>query len=269
MADPQMPVDIVNAIRSRNWGTHHVHWHVVRIWDLLGPQVRQWAQQQGWSRAAVQEGESGNGLAFLAMHRVMMQQLRTRFPHHEALFVGWPTPPTDPSDAADPLPNNGNTAFSLDMGRAVTRLHQNLQSFTDDDDFGLYLETSLRPLSGQPDRRSPDRSAGIHNYMHNRFADSSSDIDMGNPQVNIENARFWRLHGWIDARWSALREAIGASDNEPAYVAALREAEHHMGHAMPHAHVAAEKVAPAPSPQPIPHDILRQIREALLQRAQE
>ena len=31
-----------------------------------------WAQKQGWTRADIQEGEKGNGLEFLAMHRAMM-----------------------------------------------------------------------------------------------------------------------------------------------------------------------------------------------------
>jgi hypothetical protein len=151
---------------------------------------------------------------------------------------------------------------------AITRVYQQLQSFVTDDDFGRYIETNLRPVQNDPGRRSPDRSSGIHNYIHNRFADSNSDVDMGDPTVNIENERFWRLHGWIDARWTALREAKGFSDSDPAYRTALTEAEHHMGHAMPHPHVAPGKVGVEKSmADRIPTHIRRSIREALFARA--
>jgi len=110
------------------------------------------------------------------------------------------------------------------MEKALAELGSNLDSFGSDDELGLYIETSLRPTSSNANARSRDKSSGIHNYMHNRFADSSSKIDIGDPSVNLENKRFWRLHGWIDHVWTEYRAAKGLTDQDPVYDAAMRKA---------------------------------------------
>ncbi len=228
MADVSMPSEIVQFMRDQNWGTHHIHWHLVRVWDLVDDAARAWATDQGWSRYDVQEGEEGNGLEFLAMHRVMVRMLLDRFPAHSSLFDGWSTVPTDPADPQDPLPNGATTPFHPNYTTALDRLENDLDTFDGEDLFGTYIETTLRPFPNDPDRRASDNSSGIHNYLHNRFADPDSDINMGNPTVNIENERFWRLHGWIDARWTAYRTASGRSETDPRYLKALEDAEAHM-----------------------------------------
>jgi hypothetical protein len=268
MADPLMPDEIVTFMVSRDWGSHHLHWHVVRIWDLLTDADRQWAESQGWSRYLVQEGEEGNGLQFLAMHRVMIRTLQQAFPQHGNLFAGWNQPPTDPADVNDPLPGGAATPFHPEMQRAIGRLHGELPSFDGEDGFGTYVETTLRPFPNDPRRRAAERSSGIHNYIHNRFADQNSSVNMGDPTVNILNQRFWRLHGWIDARWSAYRTASGRQDTDPRYVEALEEAEHHMALPAPGGALRAFAAAPwhdhGPSqPLKVPADVKARILRAL------
>ena len=229
MADPLMPAEILDWMEQRDWGRHHLQWHVERQWDLLTPLLQAWATQQGWQRAGKQEGTAGNGFDFLAMHRAMMELLRDNFAAHTSLFAGWPSPPTDPNDPQDPKPDNGRPdAFSADMQQAIQRLESNLGSFSSEDELGLFIETRLRPVPGIPGAVSEDPSAGIHNYLHGRFSDSNSPIDMGDPQVNLANARFWRLHGWIDARWTAYRQFRGLSDQDPAFRAVIDAEKHHM-----------------------------------------
>ena len=228
MSDVSIPQEIVDFMQQRNWGNHHLHWHVVRIWDVLGADGQQWAEQQGWRRYEVQEGEEKNGLEFLAMHRVMIRTLTSNFPQHANLFSGWSTPPTDPANPNDSLPNGRTTPFDQNMADAIDRLHNNLEAFDGEDLFGRFIETSLRPFPNDPSRRSSDQSSGIHNYLHGRFEDRDSPINMGDPSVNIENERFWRLHGWIDARWEGYRVATGRSDTDPRYIKALADAEIHM-----------------------------------------
>jgi hypothetical protein len=229
MADTPMPQEVVTFMRDRNWGTHHVHWHVVRIWDVVDEPTRQWAQAQGWSRYEVQEGEESNGLEFLAMHRVMLRTLLQNFPQHASLFTGWTTPPTDPTDPNDPLPGGATTPFHPDMLGAIDRLTNSLAAFDGEDEIGTLIETSLRPFPNNARRRSSDVNSGIHNYVHNRFSDENSTINMGDPTVNIENERFWRLHGWIDRCWTNYRQVSGRSDMDPRYLQALEDAEKHMG----------------------------------------
>jgi ATP-dependent helicase YprA (DUF1998 family) len=121
----------------------------------------------------------------------------------------------------------------------------------------MFIETSWRPFPNVPRRRAADKASGIHNYLHGRFTRASEDLDMGNPEVNIHNQRFWRLHGWIDRAWSVYRTASGRSDNDPVYKAAMEEARHHMMHMAPMA-VRAEAV-----PVKAPAEITRSLSRAL------
>jgi hypothetical protein len=236
-----MPAPIVDYIDAHAWGLAHLEWHSVRRWDLLPPASLAYVRSQGWSRAPVQEGEPGNGLEFLAMHRMMLEALRAHDPDAVAYFAGWNAPPTDPRDAGDPLPGGATTPFDADMHAAIDRLEHRLDSFHSEDELGLYIETSFRPTSGHPDARDADRSTGIHNYLHNRFQDRTSPIDVGDPYKNLANQRFWRLHGWIDRLWSAYRAHAGLGDSDPAYVAAME-------HAMTAMPMAATKGVAAPPP---------------------
>lgn len=284
MSEPRMPSEIIAWMGERNWGMHHLEWHTSRQWDLLSDVDRAWAVSQGWHRADKQEGTAGNGFEFLLMHRAMIELLRETFPAHGALFAGWGTPPTDPRSTSDPMPFNGNPRpFNPNMRDAVRKLHSpaGLAAFADDDAIGLFIETNRRPTQGDPRARSTDPMAGLHNYLHNRFSDSSSDIDLGDPQVNLSNARFWRLHGWIDARWSAFRAAKGWSDNEPAFRDALRAEKEHLRNMGGHVHhpVMAAAVAAAPvraramrmpaapeTANPVPASIRNPFRPSVSQR---
>ena len=51
--------------------------------------------------------------------------------------------------------------------------------------------------------------------------------------MNLQNKIFWRLHGWIDARWTKFRAAKGLTETDPDYVAALKEASDEMMEDMP------------------------------------
>jgi len=148
MAEPTMPQSIIDWMNDRQWGWHHLEWHTVRQWDLIGASGQQWATNQGWSRANRQEGDVGNGLEFLVMHRAMIELLKRDFPAQVSLFQGWSQVPTDPNDVNDPVPANGQPpAFRTTMLTAVNSLGSSafLASIPNDDAFGLYLETSRRP----------------------------------------------------------------------------------------------------------------------------
>jgi hypothetical protein len=250
----KMPKSILDYEAANGWGNHHVEWHVERRWDLQSSSDLAWAKRQGYTRATHQEGAKGNGLEFLAMHRMMMDMLIGKFPKYKYLFNGWETPPANPRDRSNPLPNGGTTPFDDNMLDAVSKLETDLGSFASDDDFGLYIETALRPTSTSPSKHSTDAATGIHNYMHNRFADSSNPVDIGDPSVNLGNQLFWRLHGWIDARWTAYRAAKGLTNDDPAYQAALQDAMTHMMHCCP-----TKGALGAGEPDPIPDDILHPI----------
>jgi hypothetical protein len=220
-----VPNGQVSASCVQSWGMQHLEWHTVRQWDMMaseppsdeGQSDLQWAESQCWKRAAIQEGAAGNGYEFLVMHRAMLTILRTKFPQYASLFAGWTTPPTSPTDPSFPVPKNpgqpaSSDKFDPDMLAAIKAIG----SFTDpstnkpfasDDAFGLYIETSLRPTKSDPNKQSSVSSVGLHNYIHNRFSDSNSPIDLGQPALNLANKIFWDLHGWIDAQWMAFQKS--------------------------------------------------------------
>ena len=103
------------------------------------------------------------------------------------------------NDANDPVSPNAvpgiGGPFNPDKARAVQEIEGVPGTFDGGDGFGLFVETAWRPFPNQPTRRAPDAASGIHNYLHGRFSGASEDLDMGNPEVNIHNQRFWRLHG--------------------------------------------------------------------------
>lgn len=223
-ADPlAMPKPLVTFLRTQDWGTHHLEWHTVRQWDRLQPSDQAYAKRQGWSRADIMEGATGNGLEFLAMHRAMIRLLTSKFPDSASLFAGWTAPPTVNGDANDP--STDTDKFDPAKLPALDKLQNHLADFKTDDELGLYIETSLRPTMADPNARAADKSTGIHNYLHFRFQDGNSKIDMGDPSVNLQNKRFWRLHGWIESRWTEFRKIKNLSENDPKYQAALKKGQ--------------------------------------------
>jgi hypothetical protein len=231
--DKPLPDAIIQFQRQLRWGCIHREYHETRQWDFISntpnnaPRL-EYAKQKGWTRAAVQEGDPGSGLDFLAMHRAMLGTLRNRFPQNASLFAGWSTVPTE-STADDPLVANA-AAFKSTMKTAITRLETNLASFTSDDELGLYIETQHRPTATDPLARSPDLTTGVHTYVHVRFDDPKSPIRMQRFNRNIESQTFFRLHGWVDRLWTQWRQLNGRNDaTDTAYTQAMHHACMHMG----------------------------------------
>jgi hypothetical protein len=235
--DHSLPDAIVQFERKYGWNCGHREYHEAREWDYFaatqGTDRIAYMQKKGWTRAAVQEGAPGSGLDFLAMHRVMVRTLRDRFPSSTSLFVGWTNIPTT-STTDDPLPPVDNptaaAAFWDSMNAAISRVQTNPTSFATDDDLGRFIETQHRPTDADPTARSTEPGAGLHTYIHLRFDDDRSPIRMQRFSRNIENQTFWRLHGWIDAVWTAWRKSKGLDDaTDTAYVDALNMGCMHMG----------------------------------------
>jgi hypothetical protein len=223
-ADPlAMPKPLLTFLRTQDWGTHHLEWHTVRQWDRLSASDQAYAKRQGWARADIMEGSKGNGLEFLAMHRVMIRTLIEKFPANAALFNGWTKPPTDDNDPNDP--STDTAPFDAHKAAAIDKIQNHLADFKSDDELGLYLETTLRPTAHDPNARAADKSTGLHNYLHFRFQDAKSKIDIGDPSVNLQNKRFWRLHGWIESRWTEFRRIKNLKETDPMYLAALKKGE--------------------------------------------
>ncbi len=227
MSGGVMPQPIRQWMDQRNWGERCQVWHAVRQWDRRTASDQATMEARGWQRACHQQGAPGSGREFLMIHRAMIQVLREKFAGNTALFLGWETPPIDPTDLIDPVPVTSPApgAFSQTMQNAIARLADDaqLRAFATEDELGLFIESRIRPRPGAPAAFSPDPQAGICAYLQNRFSDPSSSINIGEPLKSLANARWWRLHGWIDERWTAYRRLKELSDTDPQYLADLQQ----------------------------------------------
>jgi hypothetical protein len=241
MADPEIPSEMQDYMRERGWPEHHAQWHYEQrhdYWHHLAANGNPNAaaivaegEANGWGRSPTQEGAPGHGVEFLSMHRAMFELLYEQFPQHSDYLRGWTTPPQDPADPDDPVPNGA--PFDPDKAAGVIVVETRFADFPIEDDYALFLETSIRPTATDPTYRIPDNRTNLHNWLHNRWADGNSPVDLGNPRVNIFNARFWRLHGWIERLWSAYRADWNLSDDDPAHRGPIdhhKEMMRHLGH---------------------------------------
>jgi hypothetical protein len=176
------------------------------------------------------------------MHRAMIILLEKKFPQYSSLFDGWKTPPTNPNDTEDPV--QSGVAFDKDKLIGIDLIENNPNFFQTEDDFGVFIETTIQGLPNNPNNRRTDMRYGNHNYLHNRWTDNSSPINLGDPKVNIFNVRFWKLHGWIDMVWTKFRKAKGLSDNDPNYKKTIDYYVHMMDghhHIMPMSFIELER----------------------------
>ena len=214
-----VPKKVHEYLEKYQWGDYHIVFHMSRKWYLLGDSGRGWLKRVGEASADLQEGDPGQGLEFLAMHRAMITHLKDRWgtekvtndPDGRTTFAqvldGW----TTDADVIKALEKQGGDVATFKAG--LTKIN-NFASFPTEDDFGNFIQTTLR-LSTSPDEtdfsiRNYDRDktagAGMHNWLHGQFMDDSSPIDVGNPQTNLSNIMFWRIHGWIEAKWKAFEK---------------------------------------------------------------
>ncbi len=235
VVNPTMPATVVKYMNDNMMGNHHLGWHMSRQWSRLSPSDQAWMKSQGWSMAASQEGMPGNGLEFLAMHRAVLNLLTTlpELKTSRALFAGWKRVP-DPADrtipktgtnslAGNPLSPNANYDIPEPLRSTIAMCQDKpdeLKRFATDDDFGRFIETSAQQF-GVP-------GVGLHNYLHNRYSQPGSTVDLGDPQKNFKNKIFWRLHGFIDRCWTSYRTVTGKLDDDPAYVAAIAKGAREM-----------------------------------------
>lgn len=214
-----VPKKVHDYLEKYQWGDYHIVFHMSRKWYLLGDQGRGWLKRVGEASADLQEGDPGNGLEFLVMHRAMISHLRDRWGKEKvtndpdgrttfgAVLDGWKTD----AEVIAALGKVGGDVAKFKAG--LTKLND-FASFQSEDDFGNFLQTTLR-LSGEVDpndsairmySRDMTAGAGLHNWLHGQFQDASSPIDVGNPQTNLSNIMFWRIHGWIEAKWAAFEK---------------------------------------------------------------
>src|SRR5262245_35323369 len=94
--DTLMPQLVLDWMNEEQFAEAHDGWHLVRKWDQTCRKSNATTctaanrlVNQGLSRAAIQQGAPGDGIAFMMMHRHMIAMLKTAFPNHKPLFEGF------------------------------------------------------------------------------------------------------------------------------------------------------------------------------------
>jgi hypothetical protein len=243
--DVTVPGDVRDYMQRRAWGYAHARWHQERLWDMQSDASKAQFLSQGYQPFdKIQEGANGSGLEFLAMHRHMFDEMREVFPAYSEMWKGWETIPREKTSPLSPVA--ARTELSVSAIAALDRLENDdtLKAIESEDALGLYIWTTRIVAADGTFTQNPDASAGIHDTtLHQRWAKAKSDVNLAEFSVTHENYIFWKMHGWIDDRWTRWRLLQGLPERDAAMDAAI-EAQHmemHASQALMSPEVAAEK----------------------------
>ncbi len=208
-----VPAVVHNFLERYNWGDYHSVYHLARRYYVVGAVSRKWMQQNGEKPSDLQEGDPMNGLDFLSMHRAMIKRLNILFGNARVtndpegfqrfgqVLRGW----TSDQAVINGLRKMGKDYRTFQRGLANVN---NFAQFKSDDEFGLFVQTAARLTTlneRNPAKRHYDTDqrpgAGVHNWLHGQHQNGQSPINIGQPRTNLPNILFWRIHGWIEAKW--------------------------------------------------------------------
>jgi len=158
-----------------------------------------------------QEGkDTTDGLAFLAMHRHLIQSAKQLWPKHTEQFEGWEHFPMKASDVPSQWQADW-TAWMAGIALAGPKAddpasHLSEAGFESEGALGQWLQTT----------------SGLNGAMHFKWIrPQNSEHGLGNQYTFIDNYMFWKMHGWMDKVWDRYRAAKGKTPNDPDIKAAV------------------------------------------------
>jgi hypothetical protein len=148
--DVLLPKEMLDWLKEQNWIQEHGDWHNVRRWDMSCQRTADGGVcpgseamlARGLSRAPIQEGEPGDGYAFLIMHRHMIRAFQQAFPKHVEQIRGFYRMPKSKSDAENPIPWV-DVRWSDDQLETIEWLENiapHLDVFTSEDDYAKWVQ---------------------------------------------------------------------------------------------------------------------------------
>lgn len=221
----------------------------------IHPDVAQWFGQNGWRRgyalwqqsrycksefrgslvpAMVEVCDSGSATPradrcvdprdsydVLAMHRYMLQSIKSAWPHIEEPFAGWQIFPGDPED----YPKAVRSRFSawpnavLRAARLADMLpkipyQEVVARWPTEVDFAHWLLCGTEPGEG-----GMAADALYPALLHNIDFGGGDGIDSQGKQ--LDSYLFWMTHGWLNRVWDKYRMVIGKMVSEPELQAHL------------------------------------------------
>ena len=227
----RVPDPFGGFLARRGFARKHGPWHAVHNADRLSAEELRFVEQTlGWTaprdpqgRLIKQEGMKDNGYKFLGMHGGMVEgatqanvaqgvirpftkaewtRLKPALRQRNPEIANGMQMVMDLLAAYDKAVANGTAATP-----GKTKIGTLFQGYDDSlDVFGNWMQTTQRRdtnaarLGRLPakDRQLVAKTAGLHNLVHVVLADANSQIDMGNPDLNLYNDLFWLHHGTIE-----------------------------------------------------------------------
>jgi hypothetical protein len=232
--DLLVPQLVLNWMDENEFAQAHDGWHLARKWDQscrksnateASCAAAQRLAAQGLTRAPIQQGAPGDGLAFMMMHRHMIVMLKETFPKHAALFDGFKHVPRTTSDAEN-ITTWRRLSWTSDNIKGfdiLDNIEKNVAMFASDDDLGQFIENTYRWTAQNPMNPANQAGAGLHGALHSQWAVSGSPANLIQQSVDVKNFMFWKLHGWIDQVWDRYRKAKNLTDDDPKYQQILLE----------------------------------------------
>ncbi|MET0390062.1 MAG: hypothetical protein ABW321_29090 [Polyangiales bacterium] len=230
--DTLMPQIVLDWMDENEFAEAHDGWHLVRKWDQTCRKSNATTctaagrlTRQGLTRAPIQQGAPGDGVAFMMMHRHMIAMLNAAFPNNTALFKGFAKIPMEKSDPENPHPWS-DINWSSDNLRGfeiLEHIEDHVDMFATEDDLGQYIENTYRWTAQSPTTPTGEAGAGLHGALHAQWAVNGSPANLIQQAVDVKNYTFWKLHGWIDDVWERYRKAKGLTADDPAYQKLLEE----------------------------------------------
>jgi hypothetical protein len=148
--DLLLPQEMLDWLNEQDWVQEHGDWHNIRRCTMgcqrtqagTPCQSMEALTSRGLSCAPIQEGEPGDGYAFLIMHRHMIRGFQQAFPKHVELIRGFyhlPMSKTDPENAIPWV----DVRWSSDQLKSIDfmdNITQNIDVFTTEDDYAKWVQ---------------------------------------------------------------------------------------------------------------------------------
>jgi hypothetical protein len=242
-----VPEVVFNWLEDNGWGFAHALWHATRDYYAAGETARRWLRASDIPPCELQGGMPYSGVDFLAMHGSMIGVLRDEIGHVPLvgdpeyktmgdLLTGWDT---------DAKLRAGLTAIkvSSEMMSAIEdelKAANDFRCFESEDDYGRFLQANWIFVKEGGSTNAVAKLlqghdlAGVHADLHGAIRATDPDatkqlLDLGDPRKNLGHIFFWRLHGWIQAKWQQYLKAKPRSAEDTTLYEAFRGmyAKHH------------------------------------------
>jgi hypothetical protein len=230
--DLLLPQEMLDWLKEQNWIQEHGDWHNVRRCKMgcqraqagVPCQSMEALAARGLSCAAIQEGEPGDGYAFLIMHRHMIRGFQQAFPGHVEQIRAFYHVPTSKTDPENPIPWvdvrwSDDQLASIDFMENVT---QHIAAFTSEDDYAKWVQFGDGMFGSGggaiPDGGLPPLDGGFPGLGSGFGGPSNSDAGTASPDAaagdgGTSNRPGGGIHGGLHGQWSVPGSPYSLANN--------------------------------------------------------